>query len=234
MIYFLAYPLFFSVIRLLMKVLGRLRSSGEENVPLTGGLIFCPNHIADADPPTVFVSLPRRAWFIGKEELFQIPVVGWFFRHFHAFPIKRDSADRAALKRAEACLRRGEPILVFPEGRCARDGKLQRIQPGAAMLSVRTGCPIVPIGLAHTNEILPYGSLRPRFSKHPVTVTFGPPLRPQEFADLRHGKAVEAVTKRLGDELARLTHQAPPPEAPATKRAARTKDLDQAEGEVPA
>ena len=234
MLYFLTYPFFFSAIRLGLKLLGRLRSSGEENVPLRGGLIFSPNHISDADPPTVFVSFPRRAWFIGKEELFQIPVVGWFFHHFHAFPIKRDSADRAALKRAEACLRRGEPILVFPEGRCARDGKLQRIQPGAAMLSVRTGCPIIPVGLEHTNEVLPYGSLRPRFSKHPVTVTFGPAIRPQEFSDLRHSKAVEAVTKRLGEELARLTNQPAPPEAPATKRVAKTKDLEQAEGEVPA
>lgn len=234
MLYFLTYPFFFTAIRLLLRVLGRLRSSGEENVPLTGGLIFSPNHISDADPPTVFVSFPRRAWFIGKEELFQVPVIGWFFAHFHAFPIKRDSADRAALKRAEACLRRGEPILVFPEGRCAQDGKLQRIQPGAAMLSVRTGCPIIPVGLEHTNEILPYGSLRPRFSKHPVTVVFGPPIRPQEFSDLRHSKAVEAVTKRLGEELARLTNQPLPPEAPATKRIAKTHNVEQAEGEVPA
>ncbi len=213
MLYFLTYPFFFVAARLLLRVLGRLRSSGEHHVPRRGGLIYSPNHVSDIDPPTVFVTFPRRAWFIGKTELFEIPVVGWFFHHFHAFPIKRDSADRAALRRAEQCLRQGDPILVFPEGRCSRTGTLQRIQSGAALLSVRTGCPIIPVGLEHTNEVLPYGKLMPRFSRRPVTVTFGPPLRPQAFSHLKHGKAVEAMTLALGNELARLTHQAPPPAA---------------------
>lgn len=232
MIYFLTYPFFFTVLRLLLRVFGRLRSSGEHNVPRTGGLIYCPNHISDADPPTVLVTFPRRAWFIGKEELFQIPVVGWFFHHFHAFPIKRDSADRTALRRAEACLRHGDPILVFPEGRVSQTGTLQRIQPGAALLAVRTGVPIIPMGIRHTNEVIPYGTLIPRFSKHPITVEFGPPIRPQEFSHLRHGKAIEAMTQKLGEELARLTDQPPPPEAPATKRAAKTENVEQAADEV--
>lgn len=221
MFYFLSYPFLFAATRLMLRVLGRLRSSGERNVPRSGGVIYCPNHISDIDPATIFVTIPRRAWFIGKEELFKIPVLGWFFHHFHAFPIKRDSADRAALRRAEACLRRGEPILIFPEGRCALDGKLQRIQPGAALLAVRAGVPIIPIGLEHTNEVLPYGKLVPRFSQHPVMVTFGPPIHPQAFADLKHGQAIEAITRKVGEELACITHQAPPPEAPVTKRIAR-------------
>ncbi|BDI32897.1 1-acyl-sn-glycerol-3-phosphate acyltransferase [Capsulimonas corticalis] len=222
MIYFLFYPIFFVVLRTLIRVLGRLRSSGEHHVPRTGGLIYCPNHTSDADPPTMFVTLPRRAWFIGKSELFEAPVFGWFFHHFHAFPIKRDSADRAALRRAEACLKRGEPIIIFPEGRCAQQGKLLRLQPGAAMLAVRAGAPIVPIGIRHTNEMLPYGSQRPRFSKHPVTVTFGAPIDPAKFADLPRGKAIEAITYELGLALAALTDQAPPPvDAPRERRPKR-------------
>lgn len=232
MFYFLTYPFFFTLARLLLRVLGRLRSSGEYNVPRSGGLIYCPNHVSDSDPPTIFVTIPRRAWFIGKEELFEIPVLGWMFHHFHAFPIKRDSADRAALRQAEACLRRGEPILIFPEGRCSQNGKLQRIQSGAAMLALRAGVPIIPIGLQHTNELLPYSSLTPRFSKHPVSVTFGPPIRPQEFAHLKHGQAVNAMTRKVGEELARLTNQPPPPEAPPTKRAARIAKTDAAEPEA--
>lgn len=210
MFYFLTYPFFFTVLRFVVRVFGRVQSSGEGNVPLAGGFIYCPNHISDSDPPTVFVTIPRRAWFIGKEELFRLPVLGWIFTHFHAFPIKRDSADRAALRCAEACLKRGEPILIFPEGRCAQDGKLQRIQPGAAMLAVRAGVPIVPVGLQHTNELLPYGLLVPRFSKHPVTVKFGQPIYPEQFAHLKHGAAIQAMTEALGEELARLTDQERP------------------------
>ncbi len=210
MTYFLLYPVLFPLFRLLARVLGRVRSTGEFNVPTTGGIIYCPNHLSDADPPTVFVCLPRRAWFIGKAELFETPVLGWLFAHFHAFPIKRDSADRAALRRAEGLLRAGQPLVLFPEGRCAQDGRLQRIQPGAALLSVRTGAPIIPVGLLHTHEMLPYGSSVPRFSRHPVRVDFGPPIRPQEFAHLGRADAIRAVTRRLGESLAELTDQPAP------------------------
>ncbi len=227
MFYFLSYVFLLPATRLMLRVLGRLRSSGERNVPRSGGLIYCPNHVSDMDPATIFVTIPRRAWFIGKEELFEIPVLGFLFHHFHAFPIKRDSADRAALRRAEACLRRGEPILIFPEGRCARDGRLQRIQPGAALLALRAGVPIIPVGLEHTNEVLPYGAFVPRFSRHPIIVTFGPPIHPRQFADLKHGQAIEAITRRVGEELARMTHQAPPPEAPATRRVARGEKAEE-------
>ena len=215
MIYFLAYPVIFAVFRLLLRVLGRARATGEHYVPRSGPVIYCPNHLSDSDPPTVFLCVPRRAWFIAKQELFEMPIMGWFFAHFHGIPIKRDSADRAALRQAEAVLKRGEPLVIFPEGRCSQDGKLLRIQPGAALLSVRTGAPIIPIGIRYTNEMLPYGTKMLHFTRHPVRVDFGPPIRPQDFAHLPRGAVVDAITHTLGEELARLTHQPSPPPPPA-------------------
>ena len=210
MFYFLAYPLVFVLLRLMMRVLGRLRSSGEENVPATGGVLLCPNHISDCDPPAVFVSTPRRPWFVGKSELFELPVLGWMFAHFQGFPIKRDSADRAALRRIEALLKAGQPVVLFPEGRLSETGRLQRIQPGAALVSLRTGAPIVPVGLQNTNGIVPYGELSPRFSPRRVEVRYGAPIRPQDYAALPRSEALAAMTGALGEALARLTHQPPP------------------------
>ncbi len=207
MIYFLFYVALFPLMRLLMRVLGRVRSTGEQHVPMTGPVIFCPNHLSDCDPVVFFVTAPRRPWFLAKSELFDIPVLGWFMFRFHGIPIKPDSADRTALKKAESLLKRGKPLVIFPEGRLSEDGKLQRIQPGAALLSVRTGAPIVPVGFQNTDQIVPYGSLTPRFSRDPVIVTFGPPILPQEFAALPRSQAIEAVTQKLRDEIARLTHQ---------------------------
>jgi 1-acyl-sn-glycerol-3-phosphate acyltransferase len=222
MFYFLAYPLVFILLRLMMRVLGRLHSSGEANVPATGGVLYCPNHISDCDPPAVFVSAPRRAWFVGKSELFALPVIGWLFAHFQGFPIKRDSADRAALRHIESLLKAGEPVVLFPEGRLSETGRLQRIQPGAALLSLRTGAPIVPIGLQNTNGTVPYGKLWPRFSRCSVQVTYGPPIFPQRYADLPRGEAIDAITQALGEALARLTNQ-PLPQAPNRKPASLLK-----------
>ena len=215
MFYFLAYPLVFAVLRLLLRVLGRLQSSGEANVPARGGVLYCPNHISDADPTAIFVTVPRRPWFVGKSELFEIPVLGWFFAHFQGFPIKRDSADRAALRRIEALLKAGQPVALFPEGRLSETGRLGRIQPGAALLALRAGVPIVPVGLQHTDGIVPYGKLTPRFSPRPVRVTFGPPIWPQDYANLPRSEAIAAITRKLGLELARLTDQ-PPPGSPGS------------------
>ena len=197
MFYFLLYPLVFTLLRLLLRVLGRIQSSGERHVPATGGVLFCPNHISDADPPAIFVSTPRRAWFVGKSELFEIPVLGWFFAHFQGFPIKRDSADRAALRRIESLLKAGQPVVVFPEGRLSEDGVLQRVQPGAALLSLRTGAPIVPIRIENTNKVVPYGDVWPRFSRARVSVTYGKPLFPAAYAALPRPKAVAALTEAL-------------------------------------
>ena len=210
MIYFLTYPLMFVFLRLLLRVLGRLRSSGEAHVPQRGGVLYCPNHASDADPPAVFVTAPRRCWMVGKSEIFEIPLLGPYFARFQAIPIHRDSPDRAALRRIEQVLKGGEPVLLFPEGRASEDGRLQALQPGAALVALRTGAPIIPIGLEHVNEFLPYASLLPRFSAHPVVVTYGPPIDPQAFAHLPRGKAIEALTRTLAEELARLTHQPAP------------------------
>jgi 1-acyl-sn-glycerol-3-phosphate acyltransferase len=207
MIYSFGYPFVYGFLRLLIQLLGRLRIFDRVNIPKTGALIYCPNHLSDADPPTVFVSVPKGAWFIGKQELFDPPVSGWFFRHFHGLPIKRDSADRAALRRAEDLLKRGERLVIFPEGRCAQDGHLQRIQSGAALLAIRTGVPIIPIGLTNTNQMQPYGDLIPRRSKDPVTITFGQPIHPDDFSHLRKSETIEALTRKLEEELARLTGQ---------------------------
>lgn len=205
MFYFLFSPFFFVIFRVLTRVLGRLVSSGEENVPTTGPVIYCPNHLSDSDPPTVFVTIPRRAWFVAKDDLLTVPVVGWILDHGHVIFIKRDSPDRKALRQCEEVLKRGEPLVIFPEGRCAQEGHLLPIQPGAAMLALRTGAPIVPLGVRNTNEMLPYGSLRPRFARRPVRLSFGKPIDPKDYAHLPRGRAMEAITADLAKALSQLS-----------------------------
>jgi len=211
MIYFLSYPFLFASLRLILRVLGRLRSSGEGNVPRRGGVLYCPNHISDADPAAIFVTAPRRCWMVGKKELFQIPVLGPYFAQLQGIQIHRDTPDRAALRRIEEVLKGGEAVLLFPEGRASEDGRLQPLQSGVALVALRTGTPIVPIGLENVNGVLPYGKIAPRWSPKPVVVTYGPPIRPQDFAGMPRSRAIEAITHKLGSEIARLTGQPLPP-----------------------
>ena len=208
MLYHLTWPFMKLFMRAVFALLGGFKKQGTANVPRTGGVLLCPNHVSDADPPAVAVALPRNAWFMAKEEIFDIPIIGALTRLWHGFPIKRNSADRTALRRAEELLKAGEAVVIFPEGGGNAEGTLQPLNPGALMIALRAGVPVVPVALVNTNHVWPYGDIRPRRAGVPVSVTFGPPL---DLSDLKGQRgAVETATARLTETLAAMLNQPVP------------------------
>lgn len=213
----LNYRIFFPCCRLLVKLVflfhGGWRVEGKANVPKTGGVLICPNHICDADPPAVGAALPRRPIFMAKSELFTMRIIGPLMRFFRAFPVKRDSADRAALRRAVQLLEAGEAVIIFPEGGGNFAGTLQPLHPGALLVALQARVPIVPTAVINTNQVLPYGAVRPQRSHEPVRIVFGEPI---DLSDL-YGKrgALEEATRRLTERLAQMLGQ-PIPEGKPT------------------
>lgn len=203
------------IARLLFVTHGGFRVERAERVPRHGGVLFCPNHVCDADPPAVGAALPRPAWFMAKEELFAMRFLHWLLPAVHAFPVKRNSADRGALNRAEALLKAGEAVVIYPEGGGNDVGLLQPLNPGALLVALRAKVPVVPVALFNTNKVLPYRAIRPQRSPEPVRVVFGEPL---DLSDL-YGKkgAVDEATHRLTVALAELLGQ-PVPEGKPEKR----------------
>jgi 1-acyl-sn-glycerol-3-phosphate acyltransferase len=185
--------------------LAGLRITGKEKVPTTGGVLLCPNHVCDADPALIYIAMPRPAHFMAKAELFDMKILGWVIRTCRAFPIKRDSADRSALRRAEELLKSGEAVVVFPEGGGNHENTLQPLQPGALLLALRTKVPVVPVAIKNAYFVLPYGKTRPCRSDKPVEILFDTPL---DLTDL-YGKkgAAEEATRRLTARLAALLDQ---------------------------
>ena len=208
MLYKITWPLMKSFMRFLFGVLGGFRREGEKNVPKTGGVLFCPNHFSDADPAAVAVALPRTAWFMAKAELFDIPVLGALIRLWHGFPVKRNSADRSALRRAEELLKAGEAVVIFPEGGGNAEEILQPLHPGALMIALRAKVPVIPVALHNTGKMWTYGAPLPHRSGVPVTVIFGPPL---DLSDLEGKRgAIEKATARLTETLAQMLQQPVP------------------------
>lgn len=198
------------MLRTLYPLLGGLRVEGRDNVPRTGGVLITPNHISDADPTAVGVSLPRDCYFMAKEELFAKPILGHFLRAIHSFPVRRYTADRTALRTAEQLLKRGEALVIFPEGKLSEDGKLQQILPGALLLAQRTGVPIVPTAIIATDRLLPYGKLWPRPAGRTIVVRFGKPTTLAELAGGEAGAgALRCAAARLYEILRELQAERP-------------------------
>jgi 1-acyl-sn-glycerol-3-phosphate acyltransferase len=221
MMYRLTWPLMKGFMRALFAVLGGFKTSGTKNVPPKGGVLICPNHLSDADPPAVAVALPRSAYFMAKEEIFAIPILGALVRHFRGFPIKRDSADRTALRHAEELLKAGEAVVIFPEGGGNEEETLQPLHPGALLLALRTKVPIIPVALVNTNKVWTYKDPLPHRAGVPVSVTFGEPL---DLSDLHGTKgAVEKAKARLTERLAQMLGQPVPEGRPGPRDVAASR-----------
>src|SRR5262245_26475554 len=118
--------------------------------------------------------MTRRAWYLGRSDLFKIPGTKRILRWLGWIPLKLGRLDRKAFHEAVALIKEGKVVVIFPEGGRTVTGQLREAKPGLGIIVAQTGCPVVPAYLEGTFEVLPSGATWPRF--RPVTVRFGEPL----------------------------------------------------------
>lgn len=162
------------IFRLTYGSVWRLSVHGANHVPLTGALIVAPNHVSFADPPVVGCSLPRPLYFMAKEDLFRLPILGQLIPLLNAFPIKRGVADVRALRQAHGLLKSEKALLMFPEGTRQKNGELGRPRGGVGHLAVKLKIPVLPIYLHHSSEVW-------RLRK--MYIYYGEPLFPEGDTD---------------------------------------------------
>jgi 1-acyl-sn-glycerol-3-phosphate acyltransferase len=188
--------------RLLARSITRVRIEGDfDAIPRDGPVILAANHISNADPVLIGAwltpRLGRRIHWLGKKEMFDWPVVGWVARNGGIVPVDRDGADVEAFRTASRVLEAGEVLMVFPEGTRSPTAELQPPKDGLAMLALRTGATIVPIGISNTDRLWPKGRPIPRPGGH-VSMRVGAPFR---IADLLPPELDRKAAKRLATTL---------------------------------
>jgi 1-acyl-sn-glycerol-3-phosphate acyltransferase len=185
----------------------RIKVEGRENVPKHGPVILASNHRSFLDSIFIPLVLRRRVTFVAKAEYFDDPKTAWFFRGVGQIPIRREggSASERALASAAEVLAAGGVFGIYPEGTRTRDGFLHRGHTGVARLSLRTGTPIVPVGLIGTDEVQPVDKRMPRIFRR-VTLRFGEPLDAARYADadVEH-LALRELTDEVMYEIGQLS-----------------------------
>ena len=164
---------------LLVRLFTKMKITGMENIPPGGNILFLSNHISALDvlviPWAIYLKYPeellRQA---GKEELFDIPVVGWILSKWRGFPIKRGGADRKSIRMIEEYIKEGK-VILYPEGTRSRDGRLMRGNRMVGRIVRNTTPTVVPVSIKGTDRVIPVGKTIPRPGTR-VELRFGAPM----------------------------------------------------------
>jgi 1-acyl-sn-glycerol-3-phosphate acyltransferase len=230
------YPVARAVLTPLFRFGWRVHTTGLDHVPTTGGAVIAPNHVSVLDSFFVPLVLPRRITYVGKAEYMDDWKTKYLLPAMGMIPIDRKGgeASQAALDTAAGVLERGELFGIYPEGTRSRDGKLHRGHTGAARLALRTGSPIVPVGLVGTREVQPPEAKFPQLFR-PVWIRIGRPIDPGHHPERASDhKLLRQITDELMFEVGALsgqeyvdtyaTKKADEPEIPRPKTGVITAD----------
>lgn len=180
-----------------------VRVTARFEAPLEAGqsYVFLANHQSMFDIPLVLATVPVQLRFAAKRSLFRIPVFGWAIRAGGLIPVDRGDRvkARATFAAAQKRLRGGVSVLLFPEGSRSLDARIHRFERGGFLLAIRTGLPIVPVGIRGTLGVQRRGSVRVR--PGPVEIRYGEPIDPAAFGVRGRGELEVQVRGRL-EELA--------------------------------
>ena len=191
-----------NIVRFLVKTLTVSKFIGTENIPKEGGVILAINHMSHLDTPLMMVNPVRpdiTALVTTKYE--EKSFVAWFTNTAKGIWINRDIADFTAIRRASKALGEGLALGIAPEGTRSKNGQLQTGKPGTLMLAVKTGAPIVPVGITGTETAL---NELAHFRRPRLTVRFGKPFIIPPFERGSRSQDLKRWTRELMLRIAAL------------------------------
>lgn len=158
------------------KIFFGIKVRGKENLPAEGGVVLMSNHISAYDPPLLAAIFSRPVRFMAKKELFENPIMRFVLYLADAFPVDRSKNDITAVKNALSVIKKGEVLGIFPEGTRRPEGKLGTPKSGSVMLAIKSGAPIVPVGIKNVKK------------DGIITINIGEPFTMEKFSKRRLSK----------------------------------------------
>ena len=211
------------ILRPLLRLLMKYQWQGRENFPKTGGVILAPNHLSYADWGAIALYSysygHRFPVFMIKSGVFEVKLIGPLLYNVGQLPVYRGRGDAGlVLKQAEQALAAGACVIVYPEGTATRDPDLWPMvgKTGAARLALSTGVPVIPIAHWGAQDVLPYGSKKPKlWPRTTIRMAAGPPVDLSAYAGQRlSASTLRAATADIMADitalLAKIRQQTPP------------------------
>jgi len=162
------YWIFRFFFRGIFKLFFKLKVEGLENIPWKTNFIIVANHNSFLDSVLIMSAVPKKIYCIALRDIYKFQWLGWFLRLIETVPSGNSS------EKAVNILLENKNVGLFPEGGVSRDGKLKEFRRGSALLSFKTGRPIVPCAIIGTFESLPFGSRIPKI--RPLKLKIGKPI----------------------------------------------------------
>jgi 1-acyl-sn-glycerol-3-phosphate acyltransferase len=199
------------------RLVAPIKVYGGERVPRAGGVVLAFNHIAWFDVPVFGAMCPRRIVYLAKAEAHEHPALGPIIRAFGTLAVRRGESDREAVRLARQAVRRNDALGMFVEGTRQHSGVPGEAKPGAAMVAIQEGVPVVPAAIFGSHLWRP-GNFAP------VSIAWGEPMRfdhlPRNSKGYREATAeIELEIRRLWEFLGEM-HRLGRPDATPPRRAA--------------
>ena len=196
---------------MILKTAGiRVHAEGLDHIDPAQPAVYAANHLSALDIPVLYASLPTKFRILAKRELFRYPFLGWHLTRSGQIPIDHGDA-RASLRglnRASDSLRKGMPLVIFPEGGRSRDGRLQNFMGGAFYMAIKAQAPVVPVVLVGTYEHLPMNSFHLRPGR--IEMIVGEPIPTTGMIPREMNKLAARVREVMAEMYYSRSQVAPP------------------------
>jgi 1-acyl-sn-glycerol-3-phosphate acyltransferase len=181
--------------RLFCMLFFHFRMYGTKNVPNNGAVILASNHQSYLDPILCGVALKRHLYYVARDSLFENKFFALLIKSVNAIPVKRGTADIAAMRSVIGKLKEGKGVCLFPEGTRTSDGRIAALKPGFGLLCRRSEATIVPVLIDGAFECWP--RYKKIFSLGEITVCYGEAITPEQLKNMSDRKLAETLTNRL-------------------------------------
>jgi len=165
-------------------------------------VIIAANHVRNWEPIVVALVIKRPIHFMGKEQLFKYRISDTLISSLNAFPVKKGTPDRKAIRHALKILEEGQVLGIFPEGMRNKTGEELQAQSGVAMIALKSGAPVIPVACIGTKCNLPWGWF------NPLLVKVGDPIYLNEFQDQKMNSAtLQMASNEIMNKINQLLYK---------------------------